>query len=451
MGLTKHSEFFIKATRSNFTQDYLIKAVKSAMSASLERFKVKEKSRAKISNLDCLLSGIAMFAFKYSSLLQFDTSSKEEPVQKNLRKLFGISQLPSDTRMREILDEIPPQICIKAYNKIFSLLQRGKILKNFEFFDGAYLISVDGTGMFSSKTVHCENCCIKEHKNGEKTYYHQGLTAAIVHPNQKVVIPLPYEPILKQDGIEKNDCEQNAFVRWIKQFRNDHFHLKTIILLDGLYAKGPTIDLLKKNNCDYMIVCREGDHKYLYEWFNAADANDAPEWSKKEEEVETIYKYMHNVPMNGQKDAPLVNVMKVVERSIDKERVNVWITNLPINGENIEFLSKGARTRWKIENEVHNTLKNQGYAFEHNFGHGNKYLNQVFAHLMLIAFLVDQCLQKLNKRFCMALEKCIRKSYLWRSMLRCLYSYLIPDFETLYESIFKPPNAIELPSVIEKN
>jgi hypothetical protein len=35
-------------------------------------------------------------------------------------------------------------------------------------------------------------------------------------------------------------------------------------------------------------------------------------------------------------------------------------------------LMRGARARWKIENETFNTLKNQGYHFEHNFGHGDQ-------------------------------------------------------------------------------
>jgi hypothetical protein len=37
---------------------------------------------------------------------------------------------------------------------------------------------------------------------------------------------------------------------------------------------------------------------------------------------------------------------------------------------NIVMLVKGGRARWKIENETFNTLKNQGYHIEHNFGHG---------------------------------------------------------------------------------
>ena len=51
---------------------------------------------------------------------------------------------------------------------------------------------------------------------------------------------------------------------------------------------------------------------------------------------------------------------------------------------------RGGRARWKIENETFNTLKNLGYNFEHNYGHGKKYLSTVFGLLMMLAFLLDQ-------------------------------------------------------------
>ena len=38
-------------------------------------------------------------------------------------------------------------------------------------------------------------------------------------------------------------------------------------------------------------------------------------------------------------------------------------------------------------------LKNQGYNFEHNYGHGEQHLSVVFAMLMMLAFLVDQAQQ----------------------------------------------------------
>ena len=51
-----------------------------------------------------------------------------------------------------------------------------------------------------------------------------------------------------------------------------------------------------------------------------------------------------------------------------------WVTDIPITDENIVQLMKAGRARWKIENETFNTLKNQGYEFEHNFGHGKRNL-----------------------------------------------------------------------------
>ena len=39
------------------------------------------------------------------------------------------------------------------------------------------------------------------------------LGAVLVHPDHKVVFPLAPEPILKQDGAKKNDCERDAAKR----------------------------------------------------------------------------------------------------------------------------------------------------------------------------------------------------------------------------------------------
>ena len=51
---------------------------------------------------------------------------------------------------------------------------------------------------------------------------------------------------------------------------------------------------------------------------------------------------------------------------------------------------RAGRARWKVENETFNTLKNQGYHFEHNYGHGQQHLSVVLAMLMMLAFLLDQ-------------------------------------------------------------
>ena len=73
---------------------------------------------------------------------------------------------------------------------------------------------------------------------------------------------------------------------------------------------------------------------------------------------------------------------------------------------------QGGRTRWHIENDTFNTLKNQGYQFDHNFGHGKQNLSVVLAFLMFTAFLIDQIQEFACKHFQAALKTVGRLKYL---------------------------------------
>ena len=75
-----------------------------------------------------------------------------------------------------------------------------------------------------------------------------------------------------------------------------------------------------------------------------------------------------------------------------------------------------ARSRWKIENETFNTLKNQQYNFEHNFGHGKKHLCTNFAFLMMLAFYIDQIQQASCQYFKKLLAALKTRVKLWESL-----------------------------------
>jgi len=430
----------MKDTRSYFTQDCLLKRVRARILESLKTNKIPEIAASTISNIDCMMSALAVFTFKFPSLLRFDKArTSDKPFLKNLRTLFHISMVPCDTYMRERLDEIVPSVIRPAYISLFTLLQRGKLLEQFRFFEGFYLVSLDGTGIFSSSTIHCEQCCTKEHRKGSVTYQHQIVAAALVHPNQKVAYPLCPEPIMKSDGMQKNDCERNAVKRWVQDFRREHPPLKTIILADGLSSNEPFINIFKNQNLSYILVCKEGDHTYLTDWFHHADAQDKPSFTETVKGVASTYSYRRDVPLNESKDACRVTVVSWTETKKGKTTKWMWVTDLTVDLTNMKEFTKGGRARWKIENETFNTLKNQGYEFEHNFGHGKKYVHTVLPHLMMLAFFIDQCLQHVNKRFQEAYTKRGSKKALWENMLCCLYTFQIPDFESLYHFIVHPP------------
>ncbi|MFC2046365.1 hypothetical protein ACFLTC_02450 [Chloroflexota bacterium] len=55
-------------------------------------------------------------------------------------------------------------------------------------------------------------------------------------------------------------------------------------------------------------------------------------------------------------------------------------------------VAANGRSRWKVENEGFNVLKNRGYNFEHNYGHGQQHLSTVLLTLLLLAFLFHTAL-----------------------------------------------------------
>ena len=192
----------MKKTRKYLSAEGLIKSIQS----SFKKIKDPQNRNGKISILDCLMSCLAIFSLKYSSLLQYEVERKKFKMLENFKRLYLVENPPSDTYMRERLDLLKPEILRSAFKKIFALIQRGKDLESYQYLDDYYLLSIDGTGHFSSEKVHCKNCCVKHHRSGKTTYYHQMLGAVLVHPDNKAVIPFCPEPIVKTDGTTKNDC-----------------------------------------------------------------------------------------------------------------------------------------------------------------------------------------------------------------------------------------------------
>jgi len=383
---------------------------------------------------DALMSAFAMFSLKDPSLLAFDQRRSDA----NLKTLFGIGQIPSDTQMREILDPVDPEHMRPVYGDVFRQLQRGKALEPFVFYAGAYLLSLDGTGYFSSPTIHCESCQVKEHKDGSVTYHHQMLGAVIVHPDIKEVIPLTPEPIQRQDGHSKNDCERNAAKRLLPKIRRQHPHLKFIVIEDGLASNGPHVRDLIDNGMHFILGVKPGDHAYLFERVEEARRQGrSPKLTQKAGKGTAEVSWVYGVPLNESNPDLRVDFLEYNEYDAEGKRLKhfAWITDLHVNLRNAWLFARGGRARWKIENETFNTLKNQGYHYEHNFGHGQQNLSVVFAMLMMLAFLVDQAQQLCCPLFRAVWKKLGSKRALW-DHVRSLFRYFrIRSMRHLYEAL----------------
>ena len=282
--------------RKHLNADALFRCLHSGF----ERIPDHRNGDVGISLADALMSGFAIFSLKDPSLLAFD---ERRATDQNLKAIYSIEDVPSDTRMREILDEVDPEYFRPSFKDVFRQLQRGKALEQMVFMEGCYLVSLDGTGFFSSKKLHSDICLQKVNKKtGEVTYHLQMLGAAIVHPDFKEVIPLAPEFIMKQDGQTKNDCERNAAKRFFEKLRKDHPHLPLIITEDGLSSNAPHIREAHKHNLHYILGVKEGDHSFLFEQVemarNAGQTTDIEIVDEKNPEMIHRFSFLNQVPLN---------------------------------------------------------------------------------------------------------------------------------------------------------
>lgn len=401
---------------------------------SFSKIKDTAKRVRPISLVDNLMSGFAVFNLKYPSLLQFDRHhATEEVARHNLQSMFGINNIPCDTQMRERLDEVAPIELRKTFKNLFAQCQRSNRLELFKYYDDRYLMPLDGTGYFQSTQVHCENCCEKKHRDGSISYYHQMLSGAIVHPDLKVVLPFAPEPIMKSDGATKNDCERCSAERFLTHLKREHPHLRLIITGDGLFSNGPFIKRLKQDGHSFILVAKPGDHKALFEEFHELDKSS---YEMKQGKVTHHFQWVNKLAINDSHPDCTVNVLAYwEERANGKRQQWVWVTDFKLSEKNVYQIMKGGRARHKIENETFNTLKNQGYQFEHNFGHGNQHLSTVFAYLMMLAFFVDQLQQLGCKAFTKALARLQTKKDLWERKRALFFDFFIDSLEDYWNAL----------------
>ena len=382
---------------------------------------------------DIVMSGFAMFHFKYPSINCFDKQTQSE--RANLKSLFKIEKLCSDTHLRNTFDAADPGILRELYRDGFDLLKKVGVLTDYRLGTKHLICSIDGVQHFSSKEIHCPDCQVKNHRDGTKTYSHSMLAAALVHPDQKEVFILDTEPIIKQDGVKKNDCELNASHRLFDSLSDKYKDEKLLLIEDALYANGPHLRSILDRKWDFIVSIKPGGHAALFKLFETRQANNAVRYLEYKDDQGTLHRYWYgnDFPLNGSATDVRVNVLMYEEKKKNgKIQRFSWATSLALHARNVKQITRIGRSRWKIENETFNTLKNQGYHFDHNFGHGNKHLCTAFAFLMCLAFQIDQIFQRCSLVFQRLWMTAQTKVKLWE-IIRSIFSVtIVYSFKELY-------------------
>lgn len=385
---------------------------------------------------DAVMSGLACMYFQEPSLLQFQREMDERNHQNNLRTLFGVQRIPSSNAMKEILDDKESRLFNPLFKQVVQRLQRGKQLSQFNLIPGWTVCSLDGTEYHSSKSIHCKQCLTKRYKDGTVTYQHFALQAALMHPDIKQVIPVMAEPIQNRDGTKKQDCETNAAKRLIPLLRRQFPRMGLIITGDDLFSRQPMIETVLENNFHFFFVAKPTSHQYMMEWLDTYES--LHELREVDDKGRTIlYQWMNDVPLHGGKDATRVNYFRKKTITFDpagkqkSQRTESWVTDIEVNSENVLLFTRGAKSRWKVENECFNTLKNQGYHLTHNYGHGEKHLAFNFYLLTLLAFLFHQISELCDIAFQACRKKAGSKRSLWEKFRTFINVAVFESWEQL--------------------
>ena len=389
-----------------------------------------------ISLADTLMSGFALFLLKDPSLLAFEARRHDA----NIKKLFRIQQIPRDTYMRELLDAVEPAQLAPAFRQLFARVQRGKLLIPYRFLDDSYLLLADGVEYYRSTKIHCPTCLECHHRNGTIDYYHQLLGLVIAHPERREVIPLMPEPIQRQDGGEKGDCERNAAKRAFRRIAKEHPHLRFTVVEDGLSSNGPHIELIRELGWHYILVAKAKDHTELYAQIAArieTQQYGSDYFLDPKTQTLHCFRWVNQLPLNKSHAHLVVNYLEYweIDAALNVQYYNSWVTDFDCQQATVWDIKCGDRARWKVENETFNTLKNQGYHFEHNFGHGYKNLSVLFAFLMMLAFSVDQIQQMSNSLFQAAWERCGSKRALWDRIRSAFQELQLSSWWELYRVV----------------
>lgn len=351
-----------------------------------------------------LATGVLMFLLRLGARRQVNLLLRHSgPSSAKFHALFGIETCPHG----DTLDATYGRLAVSEVQDVVAVtvetLIRKKVLYGYRLRGRYFLVAIDGTGVLTFPERHCPHCLTMTH-HGHTTYYHPILEAKLV-TRDGLVCSLMSEFIENPGQYPtKQDCELKAFYRLADRLKQRFPRLPICLLLDGLFAGGPTFSICDKYTWKYIIVLQEDDLPSVQQQFHALlDAfpeNHLRFRPADQYKTTQDFDWINDIEyVDSENHAHTVSVIRCLETKPDtKEELKTtrfkWITNFYVKVINvIELANQGGRIRWKIENEGFNVQKNGGYALEHAYTR-NAVSAKVFYLLLQLAHTLAQLIER---------------------------------------------------------
>ena len=212
---------------------------------------------------EIVLAAVMMFLFKEGSRNQMNEDREEAQFRSNYKLIFGL-RLPHLDTVSDVMNKLDPKLLELCRRDVIKYLLDKRTLHKFRLLDKYFCVAIDGSGVYTYDKEPYEGCPSKTSRRGKKTWTQNVLEAKIVCPNG-FSLSIATEWLKNEDGHEKQDCEQKALKKLLKNLKKDFPRLSICILLDGLFASGPVMEQIKSKGWEYIIVWKDGKLKKVWE------------------------------------------------------------------------------------------------------------------------------------------------------------------------------------------
>jgi hypothetical protein len=349
-------------------------------------------------------AGVLMFLCRLGARRQINHMFRGNgPSAAKFQTLFGVETCPHGDTANGLYSRLDLAEVQEVPTSMVEMLIRKKVLYRYRLLGHYYMVAIDGTGRLTFSERHCPHCLTCTH-NGKTTYYHPVLEAKLVTANGFAFSLMTEFVENPGKNPTKQDCELKAFYRLADRLKQRFPRLPICLLLDGLFAGGPTFALCDKYHWKHLVVLTEDDLSSVHQEFEAlmplAAENRFRFYPSIRPETRQDFRWMNDISyVDSEKREHITSVIECLETCTDSkgERKTTrfkWITNLRVKTNNILALTnQGGRLRWKIENEGFNVQKNGGYALEHAYT-TDPTAAKVFYYLLQVAHTLAQLMER---------------------------------------------------------
>jgi len=380
--------------------------------------------------------GILMFVFQMTSRRKTNQEITTPQLLENLKVLFPeLTDMPHQDTMCRLLEKIEVAEIETVYIDMLKKLIRKKKFQNL-LHQKRYLVAVDGTQKYVMDECWDERYLRRKirGKDGEYQYYAYVLETVLIFSNGMV---LPLMSIFLENNAEleaiendeewKQDCELKAFYRLAKRLKQEFPKLPFTLLLDGLYANGPVMEVCRKNKWEFMIVLKDKTLPSVWEEAEGLmrlDTQGEYCYERMWRGRRQMFRWVNGIEYEyGLGKRKILTIHLVICEECREEIDNngrmititvrhAWISSSPINRKNIhERCNLAARKRWLQENNFLKE-KHQGYYYEHIFSHnwnamrGYHYLMHIARMLNEMVLYSDSLIEHVKE---VGFQSCIKK------------------------------------------